>query len=130
MIIRNIELTNLKRILCLIMMLSSYLFSLNVIAATQAEINHLLSFVQNTNCQYERNGSFHNGQDALKHISKKYQYYADDIKTSEDFIKYSATKSKMSGNYYHIHCADKPVVKSKDWLLAELMRYRLKDKKQ
>ena len=102
------------------------LVSLNGVASTQDEINHLLSAVVSTNCQYERNGTFYNGKDAIKHINKKYAYYADDIKSAEDFIKYSATKSKMSGNDYKIHCSNSAPVKSQEWLLKALNDYRQK----
>jgi hypothetical protein len=99
--------------------------SLNVFASTQEdEINHLLRFIASTDCQYERNGTLHNGKEAVEHIKKKYQYYSDDIESSEDFNKHSATKSKISGKYYKIHCTDKAVVKSKNWLLTELTVYR------
>ena len=101
-------------------------FSLNVFASSQDEINHLLKFVSSTECQYERNGTMHNGLEAVKHINKKYDYFLDDIKKTEDFIKYSATKSKMSGKYYMVHCPNLVPIKSQDWLLKELKRYRSK----
>ena len=62
--------------------------------------------------------------EALGHIKKKYDYFSDDIETAEDFIQYAATKSKMSGKYYLVHCPSQPTIKSQDWLLAELKRYR------
>ena len=99
-------------------------FSLDVIASTQDEINYLLSFVASTDCEYERNGTMHNGKKAVEHINNKYEYYSDDIESTEDFIKYSATKSKMSGKYYKIHCRSNAPVKSQDWLLGELKVYR------
>ena len=98
--------------------------SLNVFASSEDEINHLLNFVASTDCQYERNGTLHNGKEAVEHINKKYAYYLDDIESTEDFIKYSATKSMMSGKYYKIHCGSKPSVNSQDWLLTELSVYR------
>lgn len=67
------------------------------------EIQHLLNYVASTSCQYERNGTFHTGIEAKKHILKKHRYFQEDITTTEKFIKYAATKSKMSGQYY-IHC--------------------------
>ncbi len=94
-------------------------------ANTEQEIQHLLKYVGNTNCQYERNGSVHTGAEAVKHIEKKYNYFKDDIVSAEDFIKYSATKSRMSGKYYLILCQDQTPIKSKDWLLTELMHYRI-----
>lgn len=100
------------------------IFSTNALASTQEEINHLLNFIATTDCTYERNGSMHNAAEAVKHINKKYEHFSDDIQTTEDFIKYSATKSKMSGKYYKIHCSNNIPVKSQEWLLAELVVYR------
>lgn len=97
-------------------------------AKFQQEINHLLAYVKSTNCQYERNGKRHSGKEAVKHIQRKYRYFADEIKTAEDFIRLSATKSTMSGKYYKVHCAEgkatKNEIKSVDWLTKELLRYR------
>ncbi|ABV36380.1 conserved hypothetical protein [Shewanella sediminis HAW-EB3] len=70
----------------------------------------------------------YNGAEAVEHINKKYEYFSDDIKSTEDFIKYSATKSKMSGKFYKIHCGNKSPVKSRDWLLTELEAYRKSQK--
>jgi hypothetical protein len=101
------------------------IYSLNVFASPQEdEINYLLGFIASTDCQYERNGTLHNGKEAVGHIKKKYEYYSDDIESSEDFIKHSATKSNISGKYYKIHCTDKAAIKSKNWLLTELTVYR------
>jgi hypothetical protein len=91
---------------------------------TQEEIDHLLNYVEITACKYERNGTIHHGKKAVKHIKNKYDYFEDDIKTAEDFIQYSATKSTFSGDYYHILCDNQPPVRSKDWLLEELKKYR------
>ncbi len=100
------------------------LLSVNAFGSTQDEIAHLLQFVGATECKYERNGTMHTGAEAVKHINKKYRYYLDDIKSAEDFIKYSATKSTMSGKHYKIHCPNKEPIKSQDWLLTELAAVR------
>lgn len=94
------------------------------VQANPAEINHLLHFVKHTQCQYERNGTLHSGVDAVAHIKKKYDYYKDDIKTTEDFIELSATKSTMSGKAYQVHCPNKKAITSKQWLLDELATFR------
>lgn len=90
----------------------------------EKEIKHLLKFVATTQCQYERNGDLHNGKEAAAHIKKKYDHYKNKIKTTADFIKYSATKSTMSGKPYLIHCEGKSTVESKLWLEMELKRFR------
>ena len=94
-------------------------------ASTTDEINHLLNFVSSSSCNFERNGSTHPAAKAVEHIKKKYDYYEDDIVSAEDFIKYSATKSTMSGKQYQIHCEGKKTITSKAWLLTELERFRL-----
>ena len=97
---------------------------LTVVADTQQEIDHLLSFVASTSCQYERNGTYYSGKEARDHINLKYEYYQSKIKTTEGFIKFSATKSNLSGEKYRIHCANKGVESTEEWLLSELQRYR------
>jgi len=98
--------------------------SAGAIANTQKEIEHLLKFVANTSCKYERNGTLHDGTKAKNHIQKKYDYFLDKVNTAEDFIEYSATKSTMSGKTYKIHCTNMPVQNSADWLLDELKKFR------
>ena len=56
----------------------------------------------------------------------KYDYFRDDIKSTEEFIEYSASKSTMSGEYYTVTCPGFETIKTQDWLLAELKKYRLK----
>ena len=106
------------------LILAGMLFAGTAIADTQQEINHLLEFVANTSCQYERNGNVYDGARAEKHIKKKYDYFKDKINSAEDFIKYSATKSTMSGKQYKIHCDSMATQNSSDWLLNELKKYR------
>jgi len=106
------------------LILTILLLAGNALADTRDEINHLLDFVAGTACQYDRNGTVHNGAEAKDHINIKYEHYRKKIKTAEDFIKYSATKSMISGRKYKIHCPDSEVIDASDWLLEELHRYR------
>ena len=117
----------LKRVLVLVTFtMSTLAYSSNdpSLSSTQQEINHLLQFVQETPCQYERNGSIHTGQEAVEHITKKYRYFEDDTETAEDFIELSATKSTLSGRHYQVHCPNQASQTSKHWLLAELTKFR------
>ena len=91
---------------------------------TKAEINHLITFVKTSTCLINRNGDEHNGNDAIEHIQKKYDYYKDEINSAEQFIEYSATKSTMSGNFYKVKCGDAQPIKTQLWLLDELKTYR------
>lgn len=109
-----------KLLLSIVLLFSSAM----VFADTEQEINHLLDFVETTDCSYHRNGTAYNGVDAREHIQKKYDYYRKKIKSAEDFIAYSATKSLMSGKKYTIVCGDDAPQFSGDWLNHELLKYR------
>jgi len=102
------------------------LLVLPALANTASEIAHLMNYVKKTECTYIRNGTEHSGVDAAAHIQKKYDYFNDkgQIKTAEDFIRLSATKSTMSGKKYMIACPGEAKVESGKWLLAELKRFR------
>ena len=90
----------LKKLLLLISLLA-----LPAFADSTAEINHLLNYVKTTECKYIRNGSVaHVVWMLLAHIKNKYDYFKDEIKSAEDFIRLSATKSTMSGSKYYILC--------------------------
>jgi len=109
---------------CIIAVLS--IQSVPAIAAPSKEIQYLLDFIGSTKCTFIRNGEAHNANEALTHITKKYMYYKDKIKSSEDFIRYSATGSLISKKSYYVDCPNQEDrQRSADWLLKELSRYRL-----
>jgi hypothetical protein len=88
------------------------------------EVNHLLDFIRNSGCMMERNGTEHSPIEAIEHILDKYDYFKDDINSTEDFIRLSATKSTLSGEYYTVKCPGKEKLKTQDWLLIELHKHR------
>jgi len=90
------------------------------------EVNHLLGFVKNSGCVINRNGSDHPAEKGVDHIELKYDYFRDDIHSTEAFIELSATKSTMSGDYYMVKCPGMETIKTQDWLLIELKKYRSK----
>ena len=93
---------------------------------THQAIHHLLAFVNDSDCQFYRNGSWHTSEKAAAHIERKYQYYLEQaqIQTAEDFIKHSATKSSLSGKRYRVQCSDALEIDSATWLTQALQRYR------
>lgn len=95
--------------------------------ADRHEVTYLLEYLRTSGCEMERNGKKHNSESAYSHVKKKYEYFRDKIKTSEDFVEYSASKSTMSGKYYHVFCGSEPAERTQDWLLEELRRYRAKN---
>ena len=114
----------MTRILIVVLILFSSSVKADVSAEQQLEIDHLLNFVKHSSCKINRNGTTHEGSQAESHIQKKYQYFKNDIKTTEQFIELSATKSTMSGNYYTVKCGENKSYGTKEWLLEELRIYR------
>lgn len=96
--------------------------------AQKPEVEHLLDYLKNSGCLMERNGSTHDAKEAVAHIQKKYDYYKDDIKTTEDFIERSASRSSLSGRAYQVLCPREEARPTADWLKEELERYRKEQK--
>jgi len=92
-------------------------------ASTNDEIEHLLNFVADSGCTFERNGSDYDSVEARAHIQRKYNHIKDKVNNTEDFIKYAASKSSMSGRKYHATCSGQTIT-SEGWLTQELARYR------
>lgn len=88
------------------------------------EVEHLLEFVETTECSFERNGKKYGGEKASKHIKRKYKHFRDEITTTEEFIEYSATFSTRSGKPYLVYCSDNDPIESSVWLLEELAQFR------
>jgi len=89
-----------------------------------AEVEHLIRYLENSDCEMVRNGKAYSGEDGARHVRRKYSYFRDEISTTEDFIEYSATKSTMSDEYYKVICPGAAPVKSEDWLQHELKAFR------
>lgn len=96
--------------------------------ADSHEVHHLLEYLRSSGCAVERNGESYNSEDAYSHVKKKYDYFRSKIQSTEEFIEYSATKSTMSSKYYLVYCEGQPEMRTRDWLLEELHRYREKDR--
>ena len=95
-------------------------------SAMLAEVKHLLTFVAASDCQFNRNGVWHDGKEARAHLETKFDYLAkrNEITNAEDFIAKAATKSSLSGREYQFRCQDAKTLTSARWLSDELLRYR------
>lgn len=91
--------------------------------SAQREIDHLLNFVATSSCTFVRNGTEYPPDKARDHLASKYQFAGSKITTAEDFIKYLATESSMSGELYHVKCGKTDAL-SGVWLTDELTRFR------
>ena len=87
------------------------------------EITHLLDFINHSECEFVRNGESHTGPKAREHIEKKYNYVKKRVDSTENFIKYAASRSSLSRKPYTIQCGEE-IITSRVWLTEELERYR------
>jgi hypothetical protein len=91
-------------------------------------INYLLSFVENSDCIFIRNDKEHTAGDAVVHIRRKYEHFKNKIRTPEDFIRLTATKSLLTDKPYSVKLKDGRIISSEVWLLEALEAYRVKRK--
>ncbi|MGQ3054076.1 MAG: DUF5329 domain-containing protein [Roseateles sp.] len=94
--------------------------------AARAEVGALLTRLQASGCEFNRNGSWHAGAEARAHLLKKLDYLEGKglVQTAEQFIERGASASSMSGKPYLVRCAGKVPVESAKWLTAELLQMR------
>ncbi len=88
-----------------------------------ATIDYLIGFVDSSGLTFIRNGRSHDAHAAASHIRSKYEHFKDSIKTPEEFIEKSATKSLMTDRDYVVVLPDGTQRKVRDWLMEELQRY-------
>ena len=91
-------------------------------------IQYLLDFVKTSECIFIRNNKEHTAVEAAAHMRRKYEHFNEKIKTPEDFIRLTATKSLMTGKLYYVRLKDGKNFTSEAWLLQALETYRQKQK--
>ena len=117
-------------ILRYVIVLSAFHFGAGLQAAAlpeaEAEIGHLLLYLERSNCKFFRNGRWHSGPEARAHLERKYRYLRsqDSITTTDEFIEQVATGSRMSSQGYQVKCDGAEQVPSAVWLRTELIRLR------
>ena len=114
----------------LLMLCSMLIFSTMVggdpLPAPQDEIEHLIHYVEVSDCLFNRNGQWYSGVEAGDHLRTKYKSILNiwSTPTAEEFIRNIASHSSFSGTPYLIRCGSGDLTPSADWLLQELNRYR------
>jgi hypothetical protein len=95
-------------------------------ARARQEIAHLLDFVGQSGCQFNRNGSWHDSNAAREHLQDKYDYLQRRklVPDTKAFIERAATESSFSHRAYQVRCGNAQPITSAQWLNAELERYR------
>jgi Family of unknown function (DUF5329) len=90
------------------------------------EVDHLLQYIGQSDCDFYRNGSWYDGRRASAHLRLKYEYLSQrhQIATAEDFIEKAATRSSLTSRLYKVRCAGGAEGPINPWLGEELVRYR------
>jgi hypothetical protein len=94
-------------------------------AGMDPEINHLLQYIEASGCTFNRNGNIHDSQAAAEHIRRKYAHTKRWTTSTEDFIRYAATESSITGRPYQVTCGGIEM-ETAEWLADELARFREK----
>lgn len=86
------------------------------------EIDALLTRLQDSGCQFNRNGSWYNGSQARDHLLRKLDYLerATTVESTEQFIELAGSQSSRSGKAYEVRCGSDAPVKSGVWLTRQL----------
>ncbi|MFC0253135.1 DUF5329 domain-containing protein [Massilia consociata] len=99
-------------------------------ATVRAEIEALLGRITASGCQFERNRSWHSGDDARAHLLRKLKHIEgrpETVTSTEQFIEFAASKSSFSGRPYRVRCGNGDPVESRAWLHRELKALRAAD---
>jgi hypothetical protein len=94
-------------------------------SVAETEIQYLLEFVADSNCDFIRNGTSHESAEAADHLRLKYSRGRKYAGTAEQFIDRLASESSWTGKPYTVNCGGRtePV---RDWLRRALADYRSK----
>ena len=92
-------------------------------SVAETEIQYLLAFVADSNCDFIRNGTSHESAEAADHLRLKYSRGRKYASTAEQFIDQLASESSWTGKPYTVNCGGRtePV---RDWLGRALTDYR------
>jgi hypothetical protein len=94
--------------------------------AARSEVEHLLTVLGASSCEFYRNGSWHAPSEAQVHLRTKYEYLLKKglIGSTEEFIAKGATQSSMSGEPYQVRCPNEATQPSSVWLSNKLRALR------
>jgi hypothetical protein len=87
-------------------------------------IAYLLNYVATSPATFIRNGTSHTPAEAVAHIKAKYEHFKPQVKTPEDFIRLSASKSLLTGKPYLVRTPDGKEMQLDAWLTEALQKHR------
>ena len=89
----------------------------------ESEVAYLLEFVASSGCDFVRNGSSHDPEEAADHLRLKYSRGKRYVNNAEQFIDRLATESSWTGRPYSVTC-DGQSQPAGPWLHHALATYR------
>ena len=117
----------IRSISLLVLLLAVSENSLADVPESQApEVDYLIRSLKTSGCEMIRNGKSYDGEAAAAHVRLKYDYFRDEIFSTQEFIERAATRSTMSGKAYMVDCPGEEPIPSADWLQNKLKAYRKK----
>ena len=125
---RETRTARLPRALGWLVLLAAGLGSAAAVAARspaeEERIAYLISSVAAmSDAQFIRNGTRYDARAAAEHLRMKLSLAGSHVQSAEDFIRYCATGSSVSGQPYQIRLADGQLVPAADFLRAKLAQY-------
>jgi hypothetical protein len=101
--------------------LSTVVLADGIAPGESARIEYLLtSIAALPDTQFVRNGSAYDAKAAVEHLRSKLRYAGSRVRTAEDFIRYCASESSLSGKPYEIRFSD-----GRDHVLGGFLRQKL-----
>ena len=93
----------------------------------RSEIDGLMSRLEASGCEFNRNGNWYTGGEAKSHLLRKLQHLEErgTVQSAEQFIELAATSSSVSGQPYLVKCDNGAPVPSGTWLRTQLQAVRL-----
>jgi hypothetical protein len=73
--------------------------------------------------KFIRNGTEHDGKEAVAHLQMKFLKAGRMVQTADDFIRLCASKSIITGKPYMIRLSDGKAIKSEEYFREKLKEY-------
>lgn len=95
-------------------------------STVRAEIDGVMSRLEASGCEFNRNGTWCTATEAASHLQRKAKYLEDGgmVVSAEQFIELAASGSSVTGRPYLVKCGGGSPVKSGEWLLLQLRGMR------
>ena len=103
---------------------STFVFADGIAPGESARIEYLLTAIGSLpDAQFVRNGTAYDAKAAVEHLRSKLRYAGSRVRTAEDFIRYCASASSVSGKPYEIRFSDGHVMSSAEFLRQKLLQF-------